>query len=110
MQVMGIRFCSVDAQSESMSAFFSALGLQPVDPASNHVFAAGNGWIETWAATEDMPAGVMLQIVVDDADEFAAHARSNQLDPQGPVEAHGEKIYFLQAPSGLNITIQSALA
>jgi len=47
--------------------------------------------------------------VVDDAAAFAAHAKKNGLDPQGPVDAHGERIYFLQAPSGLPITFQSTL-
>ena len=73
------------------------------------MFPAGSGWIEIWPEGPELPAGILLQIVVDDAVEFAAHARKNGLDPQGPVDAHGERIYFLQAPSGLPITFQSAL-
>ena len=54
-----------------------------------------------------MPACTMLQLVVDDADAWAARARENGLDPHGPMDAHGERIYFLQAPTGLPVTFQS---
>jgi hypothetical protein len=76
---------------------------------SGAVFPAGTGWIEIWPEGPELPAGILLQIVVDDAAAFAAHAKKNGLDPQGPVDAHGERIYFLQAPSGLPITFQSAI-
>lgn len=106
MQVLNIRFCSVNAEADTMINFFGALGL-PTGPDSANVFLAGDSWIELWSEAPDMPEGIMLQIVVDDANAFADHARSNGLDPQGPVQAHGETIYFLQAPSGLNVTLQS---
>ena len=67
-------------------------------------------WVSQAMATEDMPTGVMLQIVVDDADAFAEHARGNGLEPQGPMDAHGERIYFLTAPSGLAVSFQSKTA
>ena len=56
-----------------------------------------------------MPAGIMLQIEVDDADAFAAHAKANGLEAQGPMDAHGERIYFFKAPTGLQVSFQSKL-
>jgi hypothetical protein len=56
-----------------------------------------------------MPAGLMLQLVVDDADAIAANARENGVEVQGPMEAHGEKIYFAVAPGGLSISFQEVL-
>ena len=121
MEVLGIRFCSVTAEAASLAAGLDSLGLprrEMTDRASpgsdsaafsGAVFPAGTGWIEVWPEGPDLPAGILLQIVVDDAAAFAAHAKKNGLDPQGPVDAHGERIYFLQAPSGLPITFQSAL-
>jgi len=57
-----------------------------------------------------MPAGIMLQIVVDDADAWAENARKNGLEPSGPIDDHGERIYYLKAPGGLPISFQSTLA
>ena len=56
-----------------------------------------------------MPAGIMLQVEVEDADALAAVARAQGLEPKGPVEAHGERIYYLLAPGGLAMTFQSKL-
>lgn len=121
MEVLGIRFCSVTPEAEDLAEVLGSLGLSRLEPRagegsepgrsgfSGAVFPAGSGWIEIWPEGPELPAGILLQIVVDDAAEFAAHARKNGLDPQGPVDAHGERIYFLQAPSGLPITFQSAL-
>lgn len=119
MQVLGIRFCSVTPEAEPLAKFLDALGLSRkdltefgMDPAvfSGAVFPAGESWIETWQQGPGMPAGIMLQIVVDDADAFAAHAKANGLDPQGPMDAHGERICHLQAPSSLQVSFQSKLA
>lgn len=55
-----------------------------------------------------MPAGVMLQLMVDDADAFAAHAKGQGLELQRPMDAHGERIYFLKAPWGRRVSFQSA--
>jgi hypothetical protein len=49
----------------------------------------------------------MLQIVVDDADAWAERARENGLDPHGPTDAHGERIYFFSAPGGLPVVVLS---
>lgn len=122
MEVLGIRFCSVTPEAASLAAVLDSLGLprremtdadSPGPEAgafSGAVFPAGTGWIEVWPEGPDLPAGILLQIVVDDAAAFAAQAKQNGLDPQGPVDAHGERIYFLQAPSGLPITFQSVLS
>ena len=85
------------------------LGSTPSDVFSGAVFPAGESWIEMWPQSQEMPAGIMLQIVVDDADEMAARARENGLEPQGPTDAHGERIYYVQAPTGLPVSFQSKL-
>ena len=119
MKVLGIRFCSVSSEAEALADFLHGLSLPRKDPGecnpesdafAGAIFPAESSWIEIWPQSPEMPAGIMLQIVVDDADAFAAHAKTNGLDPQGPLDAHGERIYYLQAPSGLQISFQSSLA
>jgi hypothetical protein len=56
-----------------------------------------------------MPTGLMLQIVVDNADEWAERPRGNAVKVDGPVSAHGECIHFLNAPGGSAVTLQSRL-
>lgn len=116
MEVLGIRFCSVTDEAEALAGFLgNGLGLperhMPTDSDSfqGAVFPAGESWIEIWPEGPQMPAGIMLQIVVDDADAWAAQARANGLEPEGPMDAHGERIYFLKAPSGLPVSFQSRL-
>ena len=122
MKVLGIRFCSVSTDAEKLAEFLEkGLGLPTADfeaaqpdgqePAEfqGRVFPAGESWVEVWPEGPGMPAGIMLQIVVDDADAWAERARANGLDPQGPTDAHGERIYYLQAPTGLSMSFQSKL-
>ena len=116
MEVIAIRFCSVAKEAEDLATFLAKIGLpqrdlgpSDADSFPGAVFPARDSWIEVWKKGPDMPEGVMLQVVVDDADAFAEHARSNGLDPQGPMDAHGERIYFLQAPTGLQMSFQSAI-
>ena len=98
-----------------MAEFFTkGLGLpeRPLDAGEGFhgaVIPAGTSWIEIWQKGADMPAGLMLQIVVDDADAVAATARKNGIDVNGPMEAHGEKIYFAVAPGGLSVSFQQVL-
>ena len=40
-------------------------------------------------------------------DAVAAYAGANGLDPKGPTDAHGERIYMLTAPNGQMISFQS---
>lgn len=128
MNVLGIRFCRVARPDEAgaLAATLRALGLPeraletPAGTGANAntftgaVFPAGGrdstSWVEIWPAGGPMPEMVMLQIVVDDADAFAEHARANGLDPKGPDVAHGERIYYLQGPGGLPISFQSSVA
>ena len=117
MKILGVRFCRVSAEGEALAGFLEqGLGLDArrFDGAaggfSGAVFPAGNSWVEVWQQAEGMPAGTMLQIVVDDADALARTARENGLDPKGPVDEHGERIYFLTAPDGLPVSFQSRLA
>lgn len=118
MRVRCIRYCSVSSQAEELAEFFRALGMQdrigavsgPDSAFSGAVFGAGESGVEVWLQRPHMSAGVMLQIIVDDADAFAEHAASNGLAPQGPIEAHGERIYFLKGPGELQISVQSAAA
>jgi hypothetical protein len=120
MKVLGIRFCTVTRQAEDLADFLAnGLGLelrggsalpdlQKAEVFTGAVFPAGEGsWIEMWPEGPGMPAGIMLQIVVDDADAWAEQARKNGLNPMGPADSHGERIYFLKAPSKLTVTIQS---
>lgn len=118
MKFLGIRFCSVTDEAEPLAKFLGQGGLglpeRFMTPASEKfqgaVFPAGDSWIELWQPGPGMPAGIMLQIVVDDADAWAAQAKANGLEPQGPMDAHGERIYFLEGPSGLKMSFQSELA
>ena len=115
MKVLGIRFCSVTEEAPALAEFLKQLGLPERDMGQGDddsfmgaVFPAGDdSWVEMWQPAEGMPVGVMLQVIVDDADAFADHARGNGLEPQGPMDAHGERLYFLQAPSGLQMSFQS---
>ena len=119
MKVLGIRYCAVDPEAESLARFLEKLGLARRDIGdcgeeaasfSGAVFPAGDSWIELWPDGPDMPAGTMLQVVVDDADTFAENAKENGLEPQGPMDAHGERIYFIGTPTGLNMSFQSKLS
>ena len=120
MRVLAIRFCHVSPEAEAIAATFTALGMpqKPLDglapPGSTGffggVFPAGDSWVEVWPQGPGMPASTMLQVVVDNADAFAAHARENGLAPEGPMDAHGERIYFLRLPGGMQMSFQSALA
>lgn len=118
MHVLGIRFVTVSSEAEALAQTFDALGLARMDLSgivpdddgfTGAIFPADASWIEVWPQGPEMPAGIMLQIVVDDADAFAEHAKANGLDPQGPVDAHGEHIYYLDTPSGLQVSFQSKL-
>lgn len=117
VEVLGIRFCAITPEADQL---VEALGLglgfpcvakplkagEPESPQGG-IFHAGSSWIEVWPEGEGMPAGIMLQVEVDDADAVAEQARSQGLNPQGPMLAHGERIYSLLAPGGLVMTFQS---
>ncbi len=116
MKVLGIRFCAVAEEAEPMAQFFTkGLGLPERDLGGSDGFhgcvipAGDSSWIEIWQKGEDMPVGLMLQLVVDDADAVAANARENGIEVQGPMEAHGERIYFAVAPGGLSVSFQQVL-
>jgi hypothetical protein len=120
MKTLAIRHCVVHPEAADLAGFLDKLGLvrRPMgdcdSPTSDGAFAgaifpAGDSWIEAWPTSPEMPACTMLQIVVDDADAFAAQARSQGLEVLGPTDAHGERIYFAQAPGGVQLTVQSAL-
>ncbi len=116
MKVLGIRFCSVTPEAEELSEFLGTwLGLpqrkmdgtEDCEGFAGAKFPAAESWIEIWPVTAEMPAGIMLQIVVDDADTWATEARGNGLEPAGPMDAHGERIYYLKAPGNLAVSFQS---
>lgn len=119
VKVLGFRFCTVSPEASNLAAFFDAIGFErhplefgsdPEDDSfAGAVFAAGDSWLAMWPPGADMPLGMMLQVVVDDADAFAARAREQGLNPAGPSDTQGKRIYFLQAPTGLQISIQSRL-
>lgn len=123
MKVIGHRFVHV-APAEDAGGFngmLQKLGLAPmdlretlgdaVDAFEGESYTAGSdaSMIQVWAAGEQMPAGTMLQIIVDDAEAYAENARANGLEPQGPFDMHGERVFMLTAPSGMPVSFQSAL-
>ena len=124
MKVLGIRFCSVTTEAEALARFLGPAGLGlpqqempevEVEGFPGAIFPVGEvsparegSWVEIWKDGPGMPGGLMLQIVVDDADAWAANARANGLEPEGPMDAYGERIYFLKAPGGLSVSFQSA--
>ena len=128
MKVLGIRFCKVsksgDAQGLSAMLGEKGLGLKAVEmPGADEakgfqgaVFPVGDSrpgegsWIEIWPAGPQMPEMTMLQIVVDDADKWAAQARENGLAVKGPDDAHGERIFYLEGPGGLPVAFLSKAA
>ena len=116
MELLGIRFCSTNEEVEQDMAFFEkGLGLkntlQGHDDYIGAIFPTDDqsSWVEMWQASEQMPSGLMLQLVVSNADEMAEHAKANGLQPHGPVDAHGERIYYIKTPSGLSVSFQSKL-
>ena len=122
MKVLGIRFCKVAKMgaAQALADMLSKLGVgeRKMEGASGAGFQGAvfpvehnqeNSWIEIWPAGEHMPEMTMLQIIVDDADAFAAHARRNGLEPKGPDDAHGERIYYLDGPAGFPVSFQSKL-
>ena len=122
MQILGMRFCRVAKKDDAagladmlgkLGLKARDLGLDNADGFPGAVFPIEhnkeNSWIEIWPATGEMPELSMLQIIVDDADAFAEQARKNGLDPKGPDDAHGERIYYLEAPGGFPVSFQSKL-
>jgi hypothetical protein len=114
----GIRFVHVSpsAEADGIVSALHGLGLAPTDfpeaaSMSGAIFTTEDqaSWAEVWHETDGMPTGTMLQLVVDDADTMASTARSNGLAPDGPMDAHGERIYFLTLPGGLPLSFQSKL-
>ncbi len=118
MKVLGIRYCTVSKQAETIANFLGedGLGLPIRDMGESETFAGAvfpagdDSWVEIWPEMEGFGAMTMLQVVVDDADAFAEHARQNGLDPKGPMDAHGERIFMLEGPDGLKMSFQSKLA
>lgn len=120
MKVLGMRFCKVAKKEDAqdLATMLARLGVKERDMHGGNspdfqgaVFPVEhngeNSWIEIWPAGENMPEMTMLQIVVDDADAFAEHARNNGLDPKGPDDMHGERVYYMEGPGGLPIAFQS---
>lgn len=116
MKVLGIRFCQVSDDAETLAAFLGdGLGLPQKAMNSDSkgfsgaIFPAGDSWVELWPASDPDMSMTMLQFLVDDADAWAARARQGGLDPKGPTDAHGERIYMLTAPNGMQMSFQSKL-
>lgn len=113
MQVLGIRFSSVTPHAEPLERFFRALGMDTTDDDAGDdafpgaVFAAGESRVEVLPHGPQQPEGLTLQVLVDDADRFAEHARACGLAPHGPVDVGSERTYFLIAPGGLRVSLQS---
>jgi len=103
-------------ESAGLAEMLRLLGMEEKDMGEADGFAGaifpaeGESWVEIWPEAEGIPNGYMLQIIVEDADQVAAEAKQNGLAPHGPVDAHGERIYYLTAPGGLPVSFQSKLA
>lgn len=121
MTVLGIRFCTVKPENEArdLADFLGADGWgldergMSTDTAEGFqgaVFPAGKAsWTEIWAANEHMPETTMLHVIVDDADAYAARAKDNGITVSGPMDMHGERVYFSEAPGGLPMAVLSKL-
>lgn len=118
MEALGIRFCAVTEHAKDLADLLGeGLGLKKLSTSENvgdetfqgSVFEAGSSWIEVWPESNQMPTGVMLQIVVDDADAWAERAKSNGLNVVGPMDIHNERAYYLEGPGSMPITFQSAI-
>lgn len=116
MKILGIRFCSVSKDAEADIDFFenkldikNTFDNQPEFQGGVFPTEDKSSWVECWQASEKMPEGLMLQIIVEDADEFAENAKSNGVEPYGPVDAHGERIYYIKTPSGISMSFQSKI-
>lgn len=122
MTVLGIRFCTVKPEKEArdLAAFLGSDGWdfseRDISPDAGQefqgaVFPAGKAsWTEIWAASEHMPETTMLHIIVDNADSYAERAKKNGITVSGPMDMHGERVYFSEAPGGLQIAVMSTLA
>ena len=115
MKVLSMRFCSTEADCDPTIAFFEKLGLptleMPAEAAAfpGKIFTAGESWLEFWKEGPGMEKGIMLQIIVDDAEAFVKQAKDNGLDAQGPMEMHGERVYFFKTPSGMPVSVNQKL-
>ncbi|MEM8770208.1 MAG: hypothetical protein AAGD92_01040 [Pseudomonadota bacterium] len=123
MKVLGIRFCQVakadDAKTLAAALGENGFGMTPTDMGPSETFQGAvfpvgetaqtqaGSWIEIWPAGEQMPEMTMLQIVVDDADAWAARAKANGVDVKGPDDAHGERIYYISGAGGLPVAFLS---
>ena len=121
MTVLGIRFCTVkpDDEARGIAEFMGPkgwnfgerdMGAEHSDGFQGAVFPAGDAsWTEIWAASEHMPETTMLHVIVDDADSYAEQAKANGVAVNGPMDMHGERIYFSEAPGGLQVAVISKL-
>lgn len=114
MKVLGYRFCVVHDKAEDLAGLLgNGLGLKEKNMSSDpkefagSIFPVDESWVEVWPTSEGMPACTMLQIVVDDADAFVQDAKNRGVELDGPFDAHGERIYYLNSPTGMPISIQS---
>lgn len=118
MPLLGLRIAHVarPETAEAIAETFRGLGLMPTafpeaEGMPGAIFTTDDqkSWAEFWHEGEGMAVGTMLQLVVDDADAMAETARANGLSPEGPMDAHGERIYFLTLPGGFPMSFQSKL-
>lgn len=111
MEIKGIRFCEVHSQSAPLRDILKTAGFSPrSDVSGGDIFPTReNSWIELWDETPGMPAGIMLQILVDDVDIWAAQAKERGLELAGPFDQHNERMFMFSTPTGFQITVQSEI-
>ncbi len=117
MKPLSIRLCAITPEADALVEFLGlGLGFPCVSKdlsddegaPKGGVFHAENGSrVEVWPEGSGMPAGVMLQVEVEDADAVAGYARRQGLELKGPFETAEERMYYLLAPGGLAMTVQS---
>ena len=123
MTLRSLRWCQVldPADAEALATLFDALGIErthfddeAAEGATSGAFTgavfpstATGSWVEVWPSGPGMEPSTMLQLVVDDADACAERARAAGYEPQGPTDAHGERIYVLAGPAGTTLSFQS---
>ncbi|MCB9915798.1 MAG: hypothetical protein H6828_11735 [Planctomycetes bacterium] len=118
MRPRSLRLCAITPQADALVEFLGlGLGFEceakelpgvPNAPTGGLFATASGSRIEVWPEGEGLPAGLMLQVEVEDADAVAAHAKLQGLDPKGPFETADERMYYLLAPGGLAMTVVSA--
>ncbi|KHE68565.1 hypothetical protein [Halobacillus sp. BBL2006] len=113
MKLLGYRHVTVSGEDQMVDFLENEPTLSnsyfKTEKSPGTVFKRENSWLELWTRTTHMPEKMMLQLIVDDADEFARYAKTNGVVLHGPMEEDGKRIYSIISPGRMPVTIQSAI-